>query len=214
MSENALDILLVDDPVLHHAWAPSIKYNNRIACLTTNRQSWLEEYDVTTEKPSSGIYRIFYLGDSNVQGHVGREDRMVEIVEKELNRKYAKENVKFEVINTGTSSYSCLQYYLLVKNRILKYAPDLVVLNIDMTDVVNDAAYRYLLETDQYGEITAVNPKKRYIITMTPHGYSVFENKNLFPRLADSPLKTNTFHPCKNEKLKRTQVYRKSEAES
>jgi tetratricopeptide (TPR) repeat protein len=176
---TAPDLLLVDDPVLHHIWTPSIRYNNNISRLT-NKQSWLEEYDVTLEKPPN-TYRIFYVGDSQVQGHVDVKNRMVEIVEKELNKKYSKGNMNFEIINTGTASYSCLLYYLLVKTKILKYAPDLVILNIDMTDVVNDAAYRTIMETDKNGEVTAINPRKRYIITMTPNGYSVVKRKTYFP---------------------------------
>jgi tetratricopeptide (TPR) repeat protein len=176
---NSLDLIIEDDPVLHHIWKPSIRYANRIAHLTTNKQSWLEEYDITPEKPPN-TYRIFYVGDSRVHGHVGLEERMVEIVERELNWKYAKGDIYVEVINTGTESYSGLLYYLLVKTKILKYSPDLVVLNIDMTDIVNDAAYRHIMETDKNGEITAINPNKKYLITMTPHGYKVVKNPIYF----------------------------------
>jgi tetratricopeptide (TPR) repeat protein len=172
---NGQDIIIEDDPVLHHRWKPSVRYANRLAHLTTNKQSWLEEYDITSGK-SPNTYRIFYLGDSQVQGHVGIEDRMVEIVERELNWKYAKGDIYFEVINTGTSSYSCLMYYLLVKTKILNYSPDLVVLNIDMTDVVNDAAYRRFMETDKKGDPVAINPNTRYLITMTPIGYKMVKN--------------------------------------
>ncbi len=172
---NGQDIIIEDDPVLHHIWTPSVRYANRIAHLTTNKQSWLEEYDITPEK-SSNTYRIFYLGDSNVQGKVNVEDKMVEIVERELNWNYAKEDIYSEIINTGTSSYSCLLYYLLVKTKILNYSPDLVILNIDMTDVVNDVVYRHFMETDKNGEITGINPNKRYLVTMTPNGYKIVKN--------------------------------------
>lgn len=172
---NTFRIIMEDNPVLHHIWTPSIRCNNKAGCFTTNKQSWLEEYDITPEK-SPNTYRIFYVGDSNVQGLVNVEDRMVEIVERALNWNYAKEDIYSEIINTGTSSYSCLLYYLLVKTKILNYSPDLVVLNIDMSDVVNDAVYRYMIETDKNGEITAVNPNKRYFITMTPNGYTVIKN--------------------------------------
>jgi len=172
---NAFHLIMEENPILHHRWIPSIRCNNKVGCLTTNKQSWLEEYDVTPEK-SPNTYRIFYIGDSNVQGHVAVEDRMVEIVERALNWNYAKGAIYFEIINIGTSSYSCLPYYLLVKTKILNYSPDLVVLNIDMNDVVNDAVYRYFMETGKNGEITAINPNKKYLVTMTPRGYKMVKN--------------------------------------
>ena len=60
-----------------------------------------------------------------------------------------------------------------IKNRILPYSPDLVVLNIDMTDVVNDYVYRKTAVRSASGELQAVLPSS-FIDTaryrMTPQG--------------------------------------------
>ena len=164
------------DPVLHHKWAPSRTTIDRARSipypLTINAQSWVEEYDVSKDKPA-GVYRIFYVGDSTVQGVVSPECKMVELVEKSLNERPAPPDLRYEVINTGTSSYSFLLYYLLIKTRILEYDPDLVVLNIDMTDVVNDYVYRKSAVTDQKGDLVAVRPPEedfKFRYCSTPEG--------------------------------------------
>ncbi len=197
------------DDVLHHTWKPSHESIDSARetpyRLVTNRQSWVEEYDVAVAKPPN-TYRIFYVGDSNTQGVVDPEYKMVEIVERKLNAAVRRAHpevdrggvplaarppvrmdratktlagklpvapLRFEVINAGTSSYSFLLYYIQIKDRILPYSPDLVVLNIDMTDVVNDYVYRKTAVRRANGEIQAVLPSS-FIDTaryrMTPQG--------------------------------------------
>ncbi len=168
----------MDHPVLHHVWVPSkvtIDRHRSIPYpLIINSQGWVEEYDVSLAKPAN-TYRVFYLGDSNVQGVVAPAQKMVEIVERELNFRYADKGVRFDVINTGTTSYSFLQYFLLLKTKLLEYAPDLVMINVDMTDVVNDAVYSKRLVRRRNGEITAIRPDHASRYAMTPEGYSRFD---------------------------------------
>ncbi|MEK7256531.1 MAG: hypothetical protein AAB316_17380, partial [Bacteroidota bacterium] len=101
-------------PILHHTWKPYIRFldQNRSEpyYLVTNGNRWVEEYDIPTQKEAR-TFRIFFVGDSNVQGVVAPENKMVEVVEKKLNQSVAPD-VKIEVINTGTSSYSPALYYL------------------------------------------------------------------------------------------------------
>lgn len=175
------------DITLHHAWVPSkksIDSNRSIPYpLIINKQGWVEQYDVTIEKPKD-TYRIFYLGDSNTQGVVAPEYKMVEIVEKMLNEKYSGSGIKFEVINTGTSSYSCIVYHLLSK-QIIKYSPDLVVLNIDMTDIPNDFVYRRTAVQKENNDYVAVNPDLNSKYIMTPHGFVKYKTgKSLISKLS------------------------------
>ena len=136
---------LMDHAVLHHAWIPNrlttIDDRGVPFTLCTNSQGWPEADDVGRKKPA-GVFRVFYVGDSNTQGVVMPEFKMVELVKKGLNARYRGSPVRFEVINTGTSSYSLLLYHLLVKTVLPDYSPDLVVLDIDMSDVPDDAGYR------------------------------------------------------------------------
>lgn len=147
---------LEPDEILHHRWkanhtaigrARSIPYT-----LKTNAQHWVEEYDVEVEKNDK--YRIFFLGDSNTEGVVDHDFKWTEVLEKALNKKYIGKNI--EGINTGTSSYSILQYYLLSKHFIQKYKPDLVVISVDMNDIPGDYFYRSHLRLDSQGAPDAI----------------------------------------------------------
>ncbi|HYT45421.1 MAG TPA: SGNH/GDSL hydrolase family protein, partial [Methylomirabilota bacterium] len=61
-----------------------------------------------------------------------------------------------EVINTGTSSWSPSQYYLEIKDKILTYSPDIVIIDYDMSDVQNDGDYKKLTTFDNDGLPVAI----------------------------------------------------------
>lgn len=166
----------IPDPVLNHKWKPNIKIVDRARKIPythyANRQSWVERYDVLIDKPQ-GSKRIFYVGDSTVQGVVEQDKKMTEIVEKELNKILNKKDERIEVINTGTTSYSPLLYYLLIKNELVRYSPDIVVINIDMTDVRDDYVYKKLSILDRNNLPLAVKPsdvKGKETYRLTPQG--------------------------------------------
>ncbi|MCD6364373.1 MAG: SGNH/GDSL hydrolase family protein [Planctomycetes bacterium] len=168
----------VSDPILHHVWVAGLRYVDKHRSvpytLITNSQRWVEQYEVSIDKPPD-TYRIFYVGDSSVQGVVDPQHKMVEIVEKKLNERFADSPVRFEVINTGTSSYSTIIYYLLIKTKLLDYHGDLIVLNVDMTDVANDYLYRRWASLNDNGEVVAIvdaGPAGRTPYIMTPTGIS------------------------------------------
>lgn len=170
-----IDGTIVSDLQFNHKWRPSlsakIPARGSYFEIITNKESWLEKYEITKTKPLN-VYRIFYLGDSTTQGVVKWEKSMVNILEKKMNQ-YYQGNPVIEIVNTGTSSYSTLIYYLLIRHKILQYSPDLVVINVDMTDIINDMLYRKRMVTDNQGSPVAVQPfeledKNRF--RMTPYG--------------------------------------------
>jgi lysophospholipase L1-like esterase len=126
-----------------------------------NRQGWIEEYDVRPAKPS-GTYRIFYVGDSFTEGCVPMDESVPSRVETWLNGKLGKAGVRYEVINTGTSSYSPVIEYILVRHIIQPYSPDLVVVNVDMTDDYDDWKYRETLIVDPEGNPWAAPSRDIY----------------------------------------------------
>ncbi|MDY6905155.1 MAG: hypothetical protein SWH61_10760 [Thermodesulfobacteriota bacterium] len=146
---------------LNHTWKPDSSYLHTEFCDNNpefaepyrdyyNHQGWLERYDIQKEKPPA-VYRIFYVGDSFTEGTCPMEQSVPEVVEKELNG-YAKGlPFKFEVVNTGTSSYAPTLYYLLVRYVITDYNPDLIVVNVDMTDDFDDWWYGRNLIRDKEG---------------------------------------------------------------
>jgi len=134
-----INAIVMADPVMHHTYIPSSSPKGLPYTLHINSQSWPEDHDIEQRKPA-GVYRIFMVGDSNTQGYVDPQARWVTIVGKELNKRARRDGpskTRYEVINAGRVSYSPLLYYLHIKNQILSYSPDLVVINVDMTDNID-----------------------------------------------------------------------------
>jgi len=81
-------------------------------------------------------------------------------------------NLKFEVINTGTSSYSPTLIYLLLRHVVVQYSPDLIIINVDMTDDFDDWKYRQTLIFDEDGDPFAAPPRDLFTSNYidTKHG--------------------------------------------
>ena len=158
----------IDHFRLNHAWRPNSERTMRSLIrnnpefpepyvLRSNAQGWVESYDVELEKPPD-VYRVFYVGDSFIEGPAPMSQNVPSLVEKALNERYADGGKRFEVINTGTSSYSPVIYYILLRHYLLPYEPDLVVLAVDMTDDYDDHVYRESLIRDSEGNPWAAPP--------------------------------------------------------
>ena len=176
---------LVNHPRLHHTWRPNgqqqhkewIEENPSYPEPYThhyNTQGWLESYDVVPQKPG-GTYRIFYVGDSFTEGTVPMSQSVPSLVETYLSSLELPEPLRFEVINTGTSSYSPILYYILVRYYLIHFAPDLIVVNIDMTDVFDDAKYSATLTLDERGDPWGVTPSDAWGAQLLDVGAGVVE---------------------------------------
>ena len=126
-----------------------------------NKQGWIENDDIELNKPPN-TYRIFYVGDSFTEGTVPMDESLPSLVEKHLNLEHTSSGINFEVINTGTSSYSPVIYYILIRYYLSKYSPDLIVINVDMSDDFDDWKYANTLVRDAEGNPYAVLPVDIY----------------------------------------------------
>jgi hypothetical protein len=90
-----------------------------------------------------------------VEGTCAEEDSVPAFIQRSL---HVPGKQKVEVMNTGTSSYSPTLYYLLLTKKLLEFAPDLVVINVDMTDVFDDGLYQATLKVDDTGNPIACPP--------------------------------------------------------
>ena len=112
---------------------------------------------ISRAKPE-GTGRVLLLGDSFTEG-VGVEAadafpaRLQELVD------HAGVQKRWEVINAGEASYSPILEYLLLKRVGLDLQPDLVILNLDLSDMYDDINYTKLAVFDASGDPIAVRPE-------------------------------------------------------
>jgi lysophospholipase L1-like esterase len=146
---------------LHREWVARNPRFPEPYTHTYNRQGWIEDYDVSQEKPE-GTWRVFYVGDSFVEGTAPMHQSLPSRVEEGLNARAPDSGPRVEVINTGTSSYSPLIHYVLIRHVLLDYDPDLIIVVVDMTDDYDDWKYRATAIFDGEGNPWAVPPRDLY----------------------------------------------------
>jgi hypothetical protein len=99
----------------------------------------LRDVERPVAKPSE-VTRIAVLGDSMVEGiQVPLEETFAKRLEGLLLLETGR---KHDVINAGISSNSATAEYLLLKHKIVKYRPDVVILAFFPADVSDDDKYR------------------------------------------------------------------------
>jgi len=137
---------LVSDPVRHHRLQRSWSGVVQGFPYRTNALG-LRDRDIATPKPS-GVVRVLMLGDSFTEGGgFPDEDTVPRRAERALRASCAG----IEVVNAGTASYSPILEYLTLREIGRAVAPDLVVVNLDMTDVHDDLIRTALAERDAEG---------------------------------------------------------------
>ncbi len=91
------------------------------------------EYSLSKPKD---VFRIVGIGDSICYGeNVEFDKRFLKLIEKWLNKSSRSKNNKYEVINCAVPGYNLTQYYLDLKEKALKYNPDLVICSLWIDDL-------------------------------------------------------------------------------
>jgi hypothetical protein len=113
--------------------------------------------DVVVPKPA-GTYRILMLGDSFTMGKGVQDDETFSVlVEKALNEAVAQcKGLAIEVVNGGVDSYAPVLSLIELKRDLRPLTPDMVVLNLDLSDLVQETAYRSEGILAENGEVVAV----------------------------------------------------------
>ncbi len=98
-----------------------------------------------------GVYRILMLGDSFTMGKGVAEDETFSArLEARLNRRVAElPHERYEVINAGVDSFSPLLEFLQLRHLHDAIEPNMVVVNIDMSDLLQDQGSHGLIEFDE-----------------------------------------------------------------
>lgn len=144
------------DELLHHSYAAncssSFKTHEWDIISGTNSHGLRDDEIHLGDISGNYTYRILALGDSFTLGYgVEKEESFPEVLEKKL-----QEKLQVEVINSGVTSYSPILEYLYLRERGLKFKPDMVILNFDMSDLQNDYEYEKLASFDENGYLVGI----------------------------------------------------------
>ena len=102
-----------------------------------------------------GVTRILVMGDSFTFGVGAEENETIPF----LIEKYLKEKgKKVEIVNAGFGSDSPILHYLKVKEKYLKFKPDLALFLFDFSDLSDDWRYERSLVYDESGNIIRCDP--------------------------------------------------------
>ena len=107
--------------------------------IEINAQGWNSTKKSYQINKTSGTTRIAVIGDSYVQAAaVNVPEAFAEVIEQELN----KAGQKTEVYRFGIDGAPLTQYLYMLKNEVLNYNPDIVVVQLIHNDF--DESYRFL----------------------------------------------------------------------
>lgn len=98
----------------------------------------MREADLTIQKPA-GVFRVALLGDSLVES---LQVPIEETFGKELERKFKKSasGKELQVLNFGNSGYSTAQEFMQLKDKVMKYSPDAVIVFYNHRDIFENWA--------------------------------------------------------------------------
>jgi hypothetical protein len=147
---------LVSDAVRHHRLRADWRGTVQGVPYRTNALG-LRDRELTTPKPA-GTVRVLMLGDSFTEGG-GFPD--ADTVPRRVETALRTRCPAVEVVNAGTASYSPILEYLVLQEVGVAVAPDLVVVNLDMTDVHDDFIRTALAELDADGLPLRVGTDRR-----------------------------------------------------
>lgn len=147
-------------PIFEYEHVPNYSYiseREEFKAQVTYNSDGLRDREFNQNKDNN-VFRIAVVGDSYVEGaEVELNDTFVKQLEKFLNDSYSK-GIKYEVINFGTVSYNSDHEYVVIKEKVSKYNPDLVILVFFFNDL--DAFNKSSLLTVQGEKILPLYPLK------------------------------------------------------
>jgi lysophospholipase L1-like esterase len=149
---------LVPDQMRHHKLVPDSysEFNQRdFSYVQRVNAHGMRGAEVATEK-APGTYRILMLGDSFTMGKGVEDDETFSVqLQKAINDGGRTCGRKIEVLNGGVDSYAPILSFIELK-ELQPLSPDLVVLNLDVSDLAQETAYRHQALRGPSGEIIAV----------------------------------------------------------
>lgn len=156
---ESLSPALSTDKIRHHKLVPNTrsKFEQPDFSYTQSVNNLgLRGKDRPVEKPSQH-FRVILLGDSFTMGKgVTDQQTFAALLEASLNQRSGCESTEIEVLNGGVDSYAPILSYLQLSGDLAPLDPDIILLNLDVSDLLQEAAYRKIASYDSSGEITGV----------------------------------------------------------
>jgi lysophospholipase L1-like esterase len=130
MWKYAKEVKIVDpDPLIGHRHGGNRKAVLMGVMVETNSHG-LRDREFAFDKPA-GMLRIVMLGDSFTEGWGAAEQ---DTFSKRIERRYAAQGDKVEVINTGVGNWNSIQEVEFFLTDAYRYHPDIEVLNFAFND--------------------------------------------------------------------------------
>lgn len=153
ISREVLEAFVMYEP--HPRWdhtlAPNIRQwvsrGGSEQWFETNSQGFRHPNDIQNPKPK-GVFRIFVMGDSFTEGAAPGQT-VSNWISQKLQKDYP--SVNFEVINAGVSSESLIPYTVRLRHQIFSFSPDLIIVNVDNSDVRDDMELVPVTSLDEQG---------------------------------------------------------------
>ena len=147
---------LVGDQIVHHRLVPnthSALYSRDFSYIQRVNNMGLRGRETSVQK-TPGTRRIALLGDSFIMGK-GVEDE--ETAAAVLEHALRQDGHLVEVLNGGVDSYAPILSLLQLRTLFAALDLDLVVLNLDMSDLLQEQAYRGRAAYDKSGRLIGVD---------------------------------------------------------
>jgi hypothetical protein len=179
---------LVVDGYRHHklvANSVSRIEQREFAYLMRVNNAGLRGRDIDVIK-KPGSYRILMLGDSFTMGKgVRDEETFSALLDTALKAKsLACGGPPIEVLNGGVDSYTPILSLIQLRSELVHLQPDLVILNLDVSDLAQEQRYRAVAEFGPDGEVIRVAGREPTSVTITDRLRSWIERHMFFTRAA------------------------------
>lgn len=121
-------------------------------------------------EPRPGMRHVVLIGDSYTEGFgLGEDETLSARIQEEWNRRGVK---GVQVLNGGTLGFSTVVYSRYFKRKFAELKPEFVLLNVDLTDLTDDAYYLQIAEYGEDGRPKAFSTRETFPSWLLPYVYS------------------------------------------
>ncbi|GEM_PF-3474682 len=134
----SLSILLLFVEMIFRVITPESSPGTTYGKLIKRNRDGFREKEFAIPKPPK-TYRVLMLGDSFTWGvGLNVEETIPKLLEMHLSKEFARANI--EVVNASNPGDNTVEQLLLLKDKGIKYDPDMIILIYNLNDIAFDPA--------------------------------------------------------------------------